>query len=226
MWQHGADAGNLRRSTRKRRVLVHVDYDSDNSEHEVYRRSHTTRVCIALGIWNHLYFSTEFLGSDAVRLSMCSLGMGWSMESGGLSSPWIRVIPCFAISATRQPNRLTDLDQSGCVDLAHWQVSKHRYTSSHSAKAEPSPEEEGSPEPAATKNTDAAAAPRREGLRPRQGIRPPRLELSSQDYEDDDQNSSDREMGMKGNTGNHRKYVRRWPLGSLGNVAILKWNWR
>jgi len=78
-------------------------------------------------------------------------------------------------------------------------VSKHRYTS-HTAKAEPSPEDEGSPEPAETKNTDAAAAPRREGLRPRQGIRPPRLELSSQDYEDDDQNSSDREMGMKGKT--------------------------
>lgn len=43
MLQYAADAGNLRRSTRKRRVLVHVDYDSDNSEHEVYR-SQTSRV--------------------------------------------------------------------------------------------------------------------------------------------------------------------------------------
>lgn len=47
MWQHDADAGNLRRSTRKRRVLVHVDYASDESEHEVYHRSQTTRVRIA-----------------------------------------------------------------------------------------------------------------------------------------------------------------------------------
>lgn len=58
MWQHGADAGNLRRSTRKRRVLVHVDYDSDNSEHEVYR-SQTTRVRIAAGIWSPLYVTAE-----------------------------------------------------------------------------------------------------------------------------------------------------------------------
>ena len=63
-------------------------------------------------------------------------------------------------------------------------------------------EAEGSPEPEETKNTDAATAPRREGLRPRHGIRPPRLELSSQDYENDDQNSSDREMGTKGKGGN------------------------
>jgi len=106
-------------------------------------------------------------------------------------------------------------------------VSKHRYTS-HTAKIEPSPEEEGSPEPAETKNTDAVAAPRREGLRPRQGIRPPRLELSSQDYEDDDQNSSDREMGMKGNTdpvtAKHIRHMSLW--GFIGNAPKLKWDWR
>lgn len=85
--------------------------------------------------------------------------------------------------------------------MVNWQVSKHRYSSTRAAKVEASPEEEEeSPEPAETKHADAALAPRREGLRPRQGIRPPRLELSSQDYEDDDQNSSDREMGMKGTT--------------------------
>lgn len=47
MWQHPADATNLRRSTRKRRVLVHVDYESDASEHEVFRDR--TRVCIICG---------------------------------------------------------------------------------------------------------------------------------------------------------------------------------
>lgn len=86
--------------------------------------------------------------------------------------------------------------------MAHLQLPKHRYSSSHTTihttKAEHIVEEEGSPEPAEPKNMDAAAAPRREGLRPRQGIRPSRLELSSQDYEDDDRNSSDREMGAKG----------------------------
>lgn len=80
-------------------------------------------------------------------------------------------------------------------------MSRHsRYSSAHAAKAEPSPEEEGSPDPSDKKNMDAAAAPRREGLRPRHSIRAPRLELSSQDFEDDDQNSSDRDMGNKGNS--------------------------
>lgn len=102
-------------------------------------------------------------------------------------------------------------------------MSKHRYSSTHTAKvSEPSPdEEEGSPEPEETKNTDAAAAPRREGLRPRQGIRPPRLELSSQDYEDDDQNSSDREMGTKGNRGKDARCFLLWPLGFLGMFLFL-----
>ena len=79
-------------------------------------------------------------------------------------------------------------------------MSKHRYSSTHTTKVvEPSPEEEEeSPEPEETKDSDAAAAPRRAGLRPRQGTRPPRLELSSQDYEDDEPNSSDRETRKKG----------------------------
>ena len=110
------------------------------------------------------------------------------------------------------------------ADVFGWQVSRHRYSSStHTTKvSEPSPEEEeGSPEAEETKNTDAAAAPRREGLRPRQGIRPPRLELSSQDYEDDDQNSSDREMGTKGNSGGDPRWLLVWPLGPLNMERSL-----
>lgn len=76
------------------------------------------------------------------------------------------------------------------------QIQRRRYRASHT-KVEPSPEEEVSPDSSEKKN-DAAAAPRREGLRPRQSIRAPRLQLSSQDFEDDEQNSSDREVGHKG----------------------------
>lgn len=113
----------------------------------------------------------------------------------------------------------------GCVE----QVSKHRYSSNHTAKISlPSPDEEedeASPEPEEAKDIDAAAAPRREGLRPRQGIRPPRLELSSQDYEDDDQNSSDREMGTKGESGNHRRCALRWPLGVSEILVVGSSSW-
>ncbi len=74
--------------------------------------------------------------------------------------------------------------------------------SSHS-KAERSHEEPESPELSDKKNEEAMAAPRREGLRPRRSSRAARLELSSQDYEDDDQNSSDREISRKGKGHDH-----------------------
>ena len=89
MWQHDGDAGNLRRSTRKRRVLVHVDYESDNSDHELYR-SQTTRVRIALGLLNRCTLKARCLGSEVLRFPICWRG---NFVWRGLSSGRIGVFP-------------------------------------------------------------------------------------------------------------------------------------
>ncbi|KAG6554152.1 hypothetical protein Mapa_004068 [Marchantia paleacea] len=78
----------------------------------------------------------------------------------------------------------------------------HAFRSSKNSKAEaPAPrEEEGSPTGSDKKNGDAGPAPRREGLRPRQKLRPTRQD-SSQEFEEDEPNSSTGNEAEEGEDG-------------------------